>query len=190
MDNVLYERFLHDQGLCDHFLYNDRYGPWRRRIATLELYDSEIREGSRRYIYDGWSVVEERLFDPGVALDAASLALERIYVNGMQLDEPLLTAIDGNRDGTIGNGHVKNVPEPLADQEYYFLDNRLGSIMASLDADDADRVLKYYRYTIYGEVTVLPVVDEDGGRLDDTILDLSDNYRLGLKMAGKNECFH
>jgi hypothetical protein len=98
----------------------------------------------------------------------------------MQIDEPILTAIDGNQDGAIGENNVKNVPQPQADQEYYFLNNRLGSIMALLDADNANRVLEYYRYTIYGEVTVLPVLDVDGNGLEDSVLNLSDNFKLSL----------
>ncbi|GJL76748.1 RHS repeat-associated core domain-containing protein [Nitrosomonas sp.] len=160
-----------------------RYDPLRRRIATLELDDAEIVEGSRRYIYDGWSVVEERLFDPGVTLDAASSTLERIYVNGAQIDEPLLTAIDRNQDGDLGGSNDKNVRDVSADQEYYFLNNRLGSVMALLDADKADRVLEYYRYSIYGEPSVLPVVDDDGDGLEDTPLDLSDNFSVGSQFA-------
>ncbi len=153
-----------------------RYDPFRRRIATMELNDSEIREGARRYIYDGWSVVEERVFDQVAALDTAPSTLERIYVNGMQIDEPLLTAIDRNQDGELGEDNDKNVRGVNADQEYYFLNNRLGSIMALLDADNPDRVLECYRYTIYGEPTVLPVVNDDSNPLEDTPIDLSDNF--------------
>lgn len=155
-----------------------RYDPLRRRFVTLELEGGNIAPGSKRYIYDGWSVVEERLFEEEATLSKAPSILERIYVNGMQIDEPILTAIDGNQDGAVGEGNAKNATEPQADQEYYFLNNRLGSIMALLDADNANRVLEYYRYTIYGEVTVLPAVDENGDGVEDTVLDLSDNYRL------------
>jgi len=160
-----------------------RYDPLRRRIATMEFDDAEIRQGSRRYIYDGWSVLEERLFDPGVTLDEATSTLDRTYVNGMQIDEPLLTAIDRNQDGELGGENVKNARDVNADQEYYFLNNRLGSVMGLLDADRADRVLEYFRYSIYGEVTVLPVVDNNEDGLEDTVLDLSDNFSVGSQRA-------
>ncbi|GJL63170.1 MAG: hypothetical protein NPIRA04_18240 [Nitrospirales bacterium] len=153
-----------------------RYDPLRRRIVTMELDGTAIGKSSKRYIYDGWSVVEERLFEEGATLEAAPSTLERIYVNGKQIDEPLLAAIDRNQDGEIGRNNDKNVRDITADQEYYFLNNRLGSIMALLDADKADRVLEYYRYTILGEPTVLPVVDDDSDGLEDTPLDLSDNF--------------
>lgn len=160
-----------------------RYDPFRRRIATMELDDAEIREGSRRYIYDGWSVVEERLFNSGVKLDEATSTLDRIYINGRQIDEPLLTAIDRNQDGELGASNDKNVRDVNADQEYYFLNNRLGSVMALLDADNADRILEYYRYTIYGEATVLSVVDNDKDGLEDTPLDLADNFYVDSQLA-------
>jgi YD repeat-containing protein len=142
-----------------------RYDPLRRRVAALELRGDAIVPGSRRYVYDGWEVVEERLFDGRATLAAAGSTLERVYVNGRELDEPLLAAIDGDGDGRLGGDTPRNVPVDGADQEYYFLDNRLGSVMALLDAGDADRVLERYRYTVYGETTVIPVVDGagDGG---------------------------
>lgn len=90
---------------------------------------------------------------------SAPSTLDRIYVTGRKIDEPLLAAIDGNRDGMLGGPARKNVPELQADQEYYLLNNRLGSIMALLDADWASRVLECYRYTVYGEATVLPAID-------------------------------
>lgn len=155
-----------------------RYDPFRRRIATMELDDLEIMEGSRRYIYDGWSVVEERLFEPGVTLDEASSTLERINVNGMQIDEPLLTAIDRDQDGELDGRNDKKMPVENADLEFYYLNNRLRSIMALNDADNADHVMEFYRYSIYGEPFVLPVVDDDGDDLEDTALSLSDNFNL------------
>lgn len=156
-----------------------RYDAFRRRVVTLDLEGSRIQPGSRRYIYCGWEVVEERIFDEGAMLLSAPSTLDRIYVTGREIDEPLLAAIDGNRDGMLGGPARKNVPEMQADQEYYFLNNRLGNIMALLDADWADRILEYYRYTVYGEVTVLPAVDTNNDGVDDTSLDLSDNFASG-----------
>ncbi|MGH8572911.1 MAG: RHS repeat-associated core domain-containing protein, partial [Gammaproteobacteria bacterium] len=145
-----------------------RYDAFRRRIVALELDGRAIQAGSRRYIYDGWNDIEERLFDDGATLATAPSTLERIYVNGREVDEPLLTAIDRNGDGRLGGPIRKNVPDVGADQEYYFLNNRLGSIMALLDADRADRVLKYCRYTVYGEATEQPVAARPRPRQDES----------------------
>ncbi|MDR8391157.1 RHS repeat-associated core domain-containing protein [Aliifodinibius sp. S!AR15-10] len=160
-----------------------RYDPMCRRVATLELNDSEIAEGGRRYIYDGWNVVEERLFEEGATLAKAQNVLERIYVNGQQVDEPLLAAIDRDADGKLGDGNDKNILDQNADQEYYYLNNRLGSIMALLDADNPNRILEYYRYSIYSEPTVLPVLDDNGDGLEGTPFDLSDNFEAGSQGA-------
>ena len=155
-----------------------RYDPLRRRIVTLELSGSDINEGSRRYIYDDWTVLEERLFDVQATLTSAPSTLERIYVNGQQIDEPLLAAIDRDQDGELGNGNSKNVRDINADQEYYFLCNRLGSVMGLLQTDNADRVIEYYRYTVYGEAIVIAVIDSDGDGLEDSEFDLLDNFSL------------
>ncbi|MGB7948433.1 MAG: RHS repeat-associated core domain-containing protein, partial [Candidatus Binatia bacterium] len=163
-----------------------RYDPFRRRIVTLELGGadgSEIQRGSRRFIYCGWDDVEERLFDKGATLGSAPSRLERIYVNGREIDEPLLSAIDSNGDGQLGSSAPKNVPDVQADQEYYFLNNRLGSIMALLNADQADSVLEYYRYSVYGEPTVLQAIDLNRDRREDTPLDLTDNSNLSGPQA-------
>ena len=162
-----------------------RYDPFRRRIVTLELSGTDINKGSRRYIFDGWTVLEERLFEASARLALAPSALERIYVNGQQIDEPLLAAIDRNGDGELGNGNSKNVRDINADQEYYFLCNCLGSVMALLDADNADWVLEYYRYNIYGEAVVLPDVKTERDGVEDTLLDLSDNFSLHPQRASE-----
>ena len=160
-----------------------RYDPFRRRIVTLELGGpdrKEIQPGSRRYIYCGWEDVEERVFGDGATLGTAPSSLDRIYVNGREIDEPLLSAIDTNGDGQLGVSVPKNIPDPQADQEYYFLNNRLGSIMALLDADQADSVLEYYRYSVYGEPTVLQAIDPNQDRREDTPFDLADNLNLRM----------
>jgi RHS repeat-associated protein len=166
-----------------------RYDPFRRRIVSLELGETdggEIQPGSRRYIYCGWDDVEERLFDKGATLASAPSSLERIYVNGREIDEPLLAAIDANGDRSLGSNVPKNVPDVQADQEYYFLNNRLGSIMALLNADQADSVLEYYRYSVYGEPTVLQAIDLGGDGREDTPLDLADNLHLAAQSAFGN----
>jgi RHS repeat-associated protein len=163
-----------------------RYDSFRRRIATLELdgpNGDQIQPGSRRFIYCGWDDVEERLFDSGATLASAPSRLERIYVNGREIDEPLLTAIDTNGDGKLGGSVPKNLPDVQADQEYYFLNNRLGSIMALLDADQGDRVLEYYRYSVYGEPTALQAIDLNRDRREDTPFNLVDNSNLRLARA-------
>ena len=161
---------------------NYRYDPFRRRIISAELTDSKITERSRRYIYDGWSVVEERLFEKSATLDSASSILDRIYVNGMQIDEPLLTAIDLNQDGELGNQNTTIVRDMSTSHEYYFLNNRLHSIMGLLDADNANRILEYYRYTVYGEPLVFPVIDANADGLEDTAISVFDNFQVNPQM--------
>ena len=215
-----------------------RYDPLRRRIASLEVADSQLKAGSRRFIYDGWRVLAERVFDPGTTPGNAASTLERIYVNGAAIDEPLLAAIDSDGDGYIGAGQpiearpiearpiearpiearpiearpvearpvearpvearpvearpgearpgeLQTGPDgsgnrPVGgDLEYYYLDNRLGSIMALLDASDADRVLEYYRYSIFGEATVIPAGGAERDACNDSPFDLADNIADG-----------
>ena len=151
-----------------------RYDPLGRRIASFELSGSGIESGSRRYIYSGSTVVEERVFGPFATLSSAPSVTERIYVNGKSINEPLLAAIDGDGDGEI-RASAKNQPVSGVDQEYYFLSDHRGNIMALLDADDPDRLLEYYRYEAFGEATVLPIADADGDEAEDTPFDLTDN---------------
>ena len=152
-----------------------RYDPLGRRIASFELSGLDIEGGSRRYIYSGSTVVEERVFGPFATLSSAPSVTERIYVNGSGINEPLLAAIDGDGDGKIGAAGVKNQPISGIDQEYYLLSDHRGNVMALLDADDSDRVLEYYRYEVFGEATVLPIVDADEDGFEDTPFDLTDN---------------
>jgi RHS repeat-associated protein len=133
-------------------LQNYRYDPFRRRIATLSgLGLTPVR----RFVYDHWTTVEERLFNAGATLASAPSTLERIYVDGPQIDEHLLTAIDRNGNGVLDSVNL-NHTDIDADQWYYFLPNRLGSVTALLAANNPDQILEYYRYTAYGETTVLP----------------------------------
>ncbi len=155
-----------------------RYDPFRRRVATLEgLGTTPVR----RFIYDGWITVEERLFNAGATPASAPSTLERIYVDG-QIDEHLLTAIDRNGDGMLGTVNL-NQMDIDADQWYYFLPDRLGSVAALLAANNPNQTLEYYRYTAYGEATVLPVVDNNNDGLEDTPLDLSDNFAAGAQRS-------
>lgn len=158
-----------------------RYDPLGRRVATIT---GSPPVPDRRFIYDGWTVVEERLFDPGATLSNAPSKSERVYVEGDNLDHHILCAIDGDGDGLLA-GPTKNVPVPGADQEYYLLTNDKNSTMAILDADFGERVLEYYRYTVTGEPTVLPinVINPlDPFETEMTPLDLSDN----APMAGRS----
>ncbi len=153
-----------------------RYDPFRRRIAVL---DSETDlQGSSRVIYEGWSEAAGRRFDAGATLANAPSTLERIYVEGPRIDEHLLSAIDRDGDGQIGGANLKNVRDVTADQEYYSLQNRLGSTMALSDVDNAARVLEYTRYNAYGEAAVLTSIDNNADGREDTPLDLSDNAFL------------
>lgn len=124
---------------------HSRYDVFGRRIAVLELDGAtagpQILPGSRRFLYSGWTDVEERLFTPNASLSEASSTLDRVYVYGRRIDELLLTSID---TGTA-----------LGLFEYYALDNRLGSIMSLLDAHDPGNIVASYRYSAYGEPTVV-----------------------------------
>ncbi|MGE3513092.1 MAG: RHS repeat-associated core domain-containing protein, partial [Vicinamibacterales bacterium] len=138
-----------------------RYDAFRRRIASFVLRDGKPAEG-RRYLYDRWWVVEERLFDRNAAHTDAPGHLERVYVHGQLPDEHLLTAIDADQDGRLVLDSTCTADSPV-DQEYYLLCNRLGSIMALLHADDADRVIERYSYSVYGEPR-MPVESPPDGR--------------------------
>ena len=155
-----------------------RYDPFRRRIASLELSGLDIDEDSRRYIYDDWTVLEERLFEASATLASASSSLERIYVNGQQIDEPLLAAIDQDKDGKLSNRNSNNMRDINTDRRYYFLCNRLGNIMALLDSDNAEIIQEYYRYTVYGEPTVLPLFDPSSNNQGAIPLGVLDSLEL------------
>lgn len=64
-------------------LQNYRYDPFRRRIATLSGLGNTP---DRRFIYSGWTTVEERLFNAGATPASAPSTLERIYVDGPRID--------------------------------------------------------------------------------------------------------
>jgi RHS repeat-associated protein len=139
-----------------------RYDPFRRRIAKLDVArpadGSTARLTVRRFIYDGWRDVAERVFEQeGGTEIPAGIAdrLERVYVNGRVIDEPLLAAIDADGDRDLdGGGRPLNSPGGT-DFEYHYLTNRLGSVVALLEADDSGRVLEAYRYDVYGQAAVL-----------------------------------
>jgi RHS repeat-associated protein len=153
-------------------LQNYRYDPFRRRLATL------VGVGAtpvRRFIYDRWTTVEERLFNAGATLASAPSTLEQIYVDGGQIDEHLLTAIDRSGTGVLGFTNL-NAAETNVNQWYYFLPNRLGSVTALLAANNPNQTLEYYRYTAYGEVTVLPSVSSN-------TYDLSVNFAQGWQRS-------
>jgi RHS repeat-associated protein len=139
-----------------------RYDPFQRRIAKFGTSDDGCaacpRLTGRRYVYDGSTVVEERVFvEESASRIPANIddRLERVYANGRRIDEPILSAIDGDGDMDLdGGSSVRNAPEGK-DFEYYFLNGRLGSAMALLDIDNVSRILEYFRYTSFGEPTVL-----------------------------------
>ncbi len=137
-----------------------RYDPFKRRVAEFSQENGQIGSSSRRYIYHGWTVLEERLFNDEATLDDAVSTLERVYVHGRLIDEPLLTAIDTDKDGELGADGCKNQPNKQSDKEYYLLNNRLGSVMALLDADDSTRLLEAYRYTVFGQPSVITLPEK------------------------------
>jgi RHS repeat-associated protein len=157
------------------------YDVFRRRVATLS---GDAAQPARRYIYSGWDVIEERTFKAGASLASAPSILERIDVDGPDPDEHLLTAIDRNGDGRLGGGAIKNIRSTSADQEYYFLANRMNSTMALLDADNPERILEYYRYSAFGVPMVLPVI-EDASGLELTSTDQGDNLAKPLGRSSK-----
>ncbi len=174
------------------FLENYRYDPLGRRIAKFDISDDGCvacpQLTGRRYIYDKWSVIEERTFGADLASQVPfdiGDRLERVYVNGQQIDEPLLAAIDGDRDRDLDGGGVA-LNTPLGtDFEYYYLNNRMGSVMGLLDGADGRQTLEYYRYSSYGQPAVLPLVDNGlapgsvaGDGLEDTPTQLMDNNLL------------
>ncbi len=92
------------------------YDAFGRRIAQWDAETADNLMG-RRYIWDGWSTIQERIFsnyevetEPGseewiemVPTEASAHSkAERVYVNGASIDEPLFVAIDGDLDGYIG----------------------------------------------------------------------------------------
>ena len=149
-----------------------RYDVLKRRVASMVMNGSRIN--GKRYIYDGWSVVAERVFTHNAKSHNAPSNLERVYVHGQSVDELLLTAMDRDGDTHLGQTYGKNQRDIDADQEYYLLGNQLGNVMAILDSDNADRVLEYYKYDVFGEAIVLPVNEGPRGR-ESTPTDLSDN---------------
>lgn len=161
-----------------------RYDALHRRIAVMEL-DGPADTATtpitgRRFIWDGWSVIEERVFESAATLGNPAERLERIYIEGPQIDEHLLAAIDGDGDGALTT-NINQPGEPNTpntnDYEYYYLHNRLGSVMGLIHAADSRKMLEYYRYSVYGEATVLPIVDESEDGIEDAPLDLSDNFQ-------------
>ena len=164
---------LFDIQVEDRLQQHYRYDAFRRRIAKLELTRDGITSGSRRYVYDDWSVVEERLFNMSATLSSSPATLERIYVHGSFIDEPLLAALDSDLDDILD--HESNIKPINNDAEYYYLDNHLGSVMGLVSANDSERILEYYRYQVYGKPTALPVVDDNTDDVEDTPLSLSDN---------------
>ncbi len=105
--------------------------------------------------------------------------LESRSQNSRSIDELLLAAIDGDGDEFLNTSKNTTNGVNIVDAEYYYLSNRLGSISAILDADNADRILEYYRYEVFGSATVLPIVDNNTDGLEDTPLDLNDNNNAG-----------
>ncbi len=174
-----------DQPYLVHSNANDSfyyfYDGLGRRVAEVQVTQNFIAPTSHRYVYNGWTDIEERAFVQGSTLQHSASVLERIYVSGPQPDEFLLSAADMNHDGSLTT--AKNQPNATADKEYYFTTDRMGSTMAIVDADNLKRVLEYYRYSAYGSPTVLPIVDLNNDGLEDTPTDLTDNAALRMRYS-------
>ncbi len=155
-----------------------RFDPLRRRIATIQ---GNSNTPIRRFIYDGWTTTEERLFNAGATLASAPATLERIYVDGPQMDEHLLAAIDRSGTGILASSNL-NAASTNANQWFYFLPNQLGSPAALVAATNANQTLEYYRYTVYGDATVLPALTANN-------TNLALNFALGSQRSSPHGNF-
>ena len=173
-----------------------RYDALDRRIVVMELSgpidtSTTAITAGRRFIWDGWETVQERVFLSTATLGSALNRLERVYVNNqMELDARLLCAIDGNGNGNLTNSlNIAGVPgiANTNDYHFYYLGNDLNTVFGILQAADSRKMLEYYRYEVHGEATIMPIVDtgvapgsvaNDG--IEDTPLDLTDNYNQML----------
>jgi hypothetical protein len=92
---------------------------------------------------DGWSCIQEEVFNAGATEANAPSTVEKIYVNGIRIDEPILAAIDGDLDGTLNPDSLNRLPwvnwedappgeeEEPVDFVYYYCENgTVGNIMA------------------------------------------------------------
>ncbi|MBS3764274.1 MAG: hypothetical protein KGZ25_13335, partial [Planctomycetes bacterium] len=99
------------------------YDTNNRRI-TREVTHSDELNGTTRYVYDGWQVVEER---------GGGGSVEKTYTYGNYIDEPIsLTTEEGT---------------------FYYHTNNLYNVRAM--TDDSGEVVERYRYSAYGEPTIL-----------------------------------
>lgn len=188
--NMLFTASVPDPDLVGgQFLEDYRCDAFHRRIVKVQILNDGCAAcpelTGRRYIYEGWTAVEERVFDGALTSEVPSEIddrPERIYGSGRRIDEPVLVAIDGDGDSDLDGGGVTPNTSDGMDFEYYYLRNRLGSVMSLVDAKDNRMNLEYYRYEAYGIATVLGIVDEglavgsaSGDNLEDTPKDLGDN---------------
>lgn len=160
--NMMFTATVPDPELVGGELVEEyRYDPFRRRIARFDISErmggAEPRLTLRRYIWEGWICVEERISEEDeVAQIPVKIEdrLERVYVNGQTIDEPLIAAIDSDNDGDLrGDLDQQNLPGG-ADFEYNYAANRLGSIILVLESGTNPRILEHYRYGAYGRATV------------------------------------
>ncbi len=138
-----------------------RYDPFRRRVLKFDITDNNCddcpRFTARRYIYDAWTVAEERIASMSFVTDASfelNDVLERVYVSGRARDEPILSAVDQGPERDFGRDTLTNDCPSNANLEYYYTNNRLGSIMALLCANGSNAIFELYRYSAYGRVDV------------------------------------
>ena len=108
------------------------YDAMNRRVEK-DVSDSGAGDGTTRYYYDGWQVIEER--------DAGD-AVTQQYVYGTGIDEVLV--MDRNLNG--GNSATS-----AGDQRLYFHQNSLWSTYGL--SDDSGALVEGYLYDAYGRTT-------------------------------------
>lgn len=119
------------------------YDAMNRRVAK-DVTNSGDLDGTTRFLYTGWQVLEER--------DAADELVQQ-YVYGLYIDEPLI--LDRNLDG--GTSAIET-----GDQRLFYHQNSLFSVHALSDQDGD--VVEAYLFDVFGEPTTY--VAGDNGNVD------------------------
>ena len=109
------------------------YDPGNRRML---LDEATAFTSDTLYCYAGWRVVEERVASGG--------ALQRQFVYGNYIDEPLVMNVNGDANSSCLDAGT--------DPAYYYLQNTLYSVYALTDASGV--VVEAYSYDPYGNHTL------------------------------------